>query len=104
MLLPPAFAVTVPGHVLLIAGVPATKTLDGATGRLSTKAAVKVAADVLVLLRKIVTVLVPPAPMTGGENCLLTDGGLAMINAAELPNSLVTPSKVEILLGEIAFV
>ena len=68
--------------------------LPGAVGKVSVKTALKVAAEALLLPKIIVMVEVPPAPITPGENCLVTVGGVEINISALVDKSLLAPSKV----------
>ncbi len=95
---------TVPGQVLTTFGVAAISTFPGAVGKLSVKIEVSVIGDALSFVKKIVRVEIPPEAITAGENCLLTTGGLAIVICALVGSSLVTPSKVLMLLVAIVSV
>lgn len=71
----PAFAVTVPPHVVLAAGVPATTIFPGKVGKVSLKATSVKAVPALGLVIVKVRVLVSHAPIGSGEKFLLIDGG-----------------------------
>ena len=75
IVVPPAGALTTPGHVSLN---PLGVSITTPAGNVSTKSAVNVAATPFVFPNVIVNVLVPPAPIVSGENTFPTVGNAAV--------------------------
>mgnify|MGYP006975284459 FL=1 len=63
-----------------------------------------VAAAALLLFRKIVNRDTVPGAITGGANCLLTDGGVDTSRRARVGSSFTTPSVVVTPPPAIVFV
>lgn len=91
----PAFAVTVPPHVVLAAGVFATTMCPGKIGKVSEKATPVRVVPVFGLVIVNVKVLVPPTAIGSGENDLLIPGGIGAFTVRlSLPVLPVRPPPV----------